>query len=220
METLVRILFLLIAFLVMGWAYWALSGGSDFRPETRAAAQPAPPDSPATAEPVMADAAPATPDPTVARADPVAESPAPVLPEPVASAPDLKLEPALDEIAAVEPTVAEVRPEVTAADEPAQAPAPLSAAEALAAIGSDLTAPSTQGTVEVASVNVGGNQRRVTADRVNVRQGPGVDFGVLGQVDAGDVTEVLEEDGGWVRVRIPDGAVGWMSARFLANQDG
>ncbi len=211
-----RTLVLLLAFLVLGWGYWVLSGGSDFQPETRAQAarSEAPAESVLQAASPTADDRPGGPEVASAPAPAQAEPAAPVEPAPA------REQPILEEVTAVQPTVAEEPPAPPAEEEPASARAPLSAAEALAAIGSDLTTPPQEQRLEVASANVGASQRRVTADRVNVRQGPGVDFGVLDQVDAGDVTEVLEQDGGWVRVRTPGGTVGWMSARFLAVQDG
>jgi N-acetylmuramoyl-L-alanine amidase len=58
--------------------------------------------------------------------------------------------------------------------------------------------------------------RQVTGDRVNMRAGPGTGFDVVGQLTAGQMAEVIEADGNWLRVRGEDGAEGWMSSRFLA----
>ncbi|WP_176556358.1 SH3 domain-containing protein [Rubellimicrobium rubrum] len=202
-----RTLLLVLAFLVLGWTYWTLSGGSDFRPEVQADA--AAPEPAAVPEETAVE--------VVAATEP--ETPVPPQPQP-AAAPEPEPEPNLDDITAVESTAAEELPPEPSQDQATEAPLPISAAEALAAIDSDLTAPSPDPALRVASSDVGGDQRRVTADRVNVRQGPGVDFGVIGQVDAGDMAAILEEDGGWVRVRTPNGAEGWMSARFLAGREG
>ena len=199
----VRTLFLVFGFLVLGWTYWTLSGGSDFQPEVQADA--------------VASEAPAAPQETTTETAAAAEPEAPPTP---LQTPAGTPEPSLDDITAVATTAAEDIPSGPPPVEAPAAPLPISAAEALAAIDSDLAVPNAEPALRVASANVGGDQRRVTADRVNVRQGPGVDFGVIGQVDAGDMAAILEEDGGWVRVRTPSGAEGWMSARFLAGNGG
>ena len=52
---------------------------------------------------------------------------------------------------------------------------------------------------------------------LNVRDGPGTEYGVLGQVEQGDKLEIVErtEDGNWVKVRLIDGKEGWVSAEFV-----
>ena len=64
--------------------------------------------------------------------------------------------------------------------------------------------------------------RRVTAERVNVREGPGTDYAVMGRLVQGAETEVLEIDSvGWAHVRVIDsGLLGWVSAEFLAAENG
>lgn len=59
--------------------------------------------------------------------------------------------------------------------------------------------------------------RAVAGSRVNMRAGPGTQHGVVAVLSRGARTEVLEEDGGWARVRAEDGSTGWMSARLLAD---
>jgi len=60
--------------------------------------------------------------------------------------------------------------------------------------------------------------REVNGTRVNVRGGPGTNFGVVGKLGKGDAVEVIEDNGaGWVRFRSVDGSEsGWM-ADFLLN---
>ncbi|MFG6589469.1 SH3 domain-containing protein [Sulfitobacter sp. 1A12157] len=60
--------------------------------------------------------------------------------------------------------------------------------------------------------------RKVNGTRVNVRGGPGTNFGVVGKLGKGDAVEVIEDNGaGWVRFRSVDGSEsGWM-ADFLLN---
>ncbi|WP_210529115.1 SH3 domain-containing protein [Rubellimicrobium arenae] len=197
-------IFILLSFALMALAYWALSGGSDFRPETRAEATTAPaPETAAEAEP--SPAGPALDTPEEASGTRMADAGGPA---------DIQL----DEVTGVTALAAETPSEAEV--EPGPDPdAALGPVEALAAIAPELTTPREE-VVDVASADAAGALRRVTGDRVNVRLGPGVEFDVVGQVDAGDMAEVVDRDGGWVRVRMPSGELGWMSARFLADAEG
>ena len=64
--------------------------------------------------------------------------------------------------------------------------------------------------------------RQVTAARVNIREGPGTDYAVMDQLVQGTQTEVLEIDSdGWAHVRVIDsGLLGWVSAEYLAAENG
>lgn len=61
--------------------------------------------------------------------------------------------------------------------------------------------------------------REVTATRVNVRGGPGTEYGVVSKLARGDAVEVIEDAGnGWVRMRPLDGSPeGWMADFLLSN---
>jgi Tol biopolymer transport system component len=56
----------------------------------------------------------------------------------------------------------------------------------------------------------------VTADKVNVRAGPGTNYDRKGQVVAGDTLIILERNAAqdWVHVRLPDGSDGWVAVSF------
>ena len=58
----------------------------------------------------------------------------------------------------------------------------------------------------------------VTSDPLNFRAGPSTDATVLDQLTEGSQVEILERspDGQWLRVRIPRGLEGWVSAKFVA----
>jgi len=56
---------------------------------------------------------------------------------------------------------------------------------------------------------------RVTASRLNVREGPGSDNPVVASVARGEILVRLDEQSGWVKVRTSDGTVGWVSASYV-----
>ncbi|HET7460898.1 MAG TPA: TIGR02594 family protein [Longimicrobium sp.] len=60
------------------------------------------------------------------------------------------------------------------------------------------------------------NTVTITADSLNVRQGAGAEHPVITSLPKGTRLERLEESGGWIRVQLPNGATGWISAKFAA----
>lgn len=58
--------------------------------------------------------------------------------------------------------------------------------------------------------------REVTAARVNMRSGPGQNFGIIAKLSNGEEVEILQDPGnGWVKLRVREnGNEGWM-ADFL-----
>lgn len=60
------------------------------------------------------------------------------------------------------------------------------------------------------------DMRKVSAARVNMRQGPGQNFSVVAKLTNGQMVKILQDPGdGWVKLRVEDGGrVGWM-ADFL-----
>lgn len=59
--------------------------------------------------------------------------------------------------------------------------------------------------------------RTVNASRVNLRNGPGQDHGVLAKLAAGTTVRVLEDTGqGWVQLQVvPQGRIGWVADYLL-----
>ncbi len=57
----------------------------------------------------------------------------------------------------------------------------------------------------------------ITANLVNVRQGPGMTFGIVAQVNAGSVVDIVQLQAGWVRIRLPNNIEGWVSAQFIRH---
>ena len=70
--------------------------------------------------------------------------------------------------------------------------------------------------VEVAPVV---DLRTVAGRRVNMRQGPGTNFGVVDTLDRGTQTEVIAvNDDGWAQVVVTNtGQTGWMAERLLSD---
>lgn len=66
------------------------------------------------------------------------------------------------------------------------------------------------------TTRAGQDLRKVSSARVNMRSGPGKDYGVIGKLTRGTEVEVTRDDGtGWVQLRVLDtGEEGWM-ADFL-----
>lgn len=59
-------------------------------------------------------------------------------------------------------------------------------------------------------------QMVVKNDGVNVRSGPGLNYGVLTQVNKGERLAVLGKVPDWYQVRLPGGEVGWIVAWYVA----
>lgn len=57
----------------------------------------------------------------------------------------------------------------------------------------------------------------VTANLVNVRQGPEMTFAVIAQVNAGTQVAVLEIQSEWLRVRLPSGQEGWIFGQYVKH---
>lgn len=72
------------------------------------------------------------------------------------------------------------------------------------------------GTADVAHA-AGGDLRRVTGKLVNMRSGPGTDYGRVGRLSEGTEITVLEEPGnGWVMLEVVEtGEIGWMADWLL-----
>jgi hypothetical protein len=199
--------FIFVAFLFMGWAFYELSGGSDFDPdETRNARLESPENIVATK----------------------LETKPPVQQEPQAEVSRVSLDLAsLNDVltpaqqglvglrAARQTPQAEV---IEASVEPEQEvriilPSLVEGADA----GTATVTPVDFSDQEVSSgVSASQDIRRVTGNRVNVRGGPGTSFNVVNKLARGDEVEILEDPGnGWVMLRPKSGGpVGWM-ADFL-----
>lgn len=64
----------------------------------------------------------------------------------------------------------------------------------------------------------GRDVRKVRSNRVNLREGPGTDYGVAGKLGRGDLVEVIADNGdGWVKLEVVDsGEIAWVADFLLA----
>jgi uncharacterized protein YgiM (DUF1202 family) len=60
---------------------------------------------------------------------------------------------------------------------------------------------------------------RVVTNTLNVRSGPSLDGEILSQVKKGERLSILQNGDDWIRIRLGDGTVGWVS-RPLISIDG
>ncbi|MEM9581345.1 MAG: SH3 domain-containing protein [Pseudomonadota bacterium] len=113
---------------------------------------------------------------------------------------------------------------ITASADAGTAADPVTTAEVQAAVLAALDADTVDGEAESDRVVVAVAEpepepkdiRAVTAARVNMRGGPGQNFDVLAKLTSGEQVEILQDPGdGWVKLKVMDtGRVGWM-ADFL-----
>lgn len=101
-------------------------------------------------------------------------------------------------------------------------PAPIFTLSTLPTIGGDVADPApvlAAAEATEAPVEARENVRQVwvvTANSVNVRQGPSTDMGVVGRLTGGEMVTVIGQEGDWAHVLIEgDGLDGYVAARFL-----
>ena len=191
--------FIVISFLLLGWAFYEASGGAEFAPELRAdTTSPedvvTPDDTPDAGRDVAVTRAASTEMTNIVR--PVAASAPPPTPTPVIApepAPVESAESAPQATAPTAPRTAGTTTGVTTIAEPASF--------------TSLSSPDTT------------RLREVAGARVNMRSGPSTDYDVLDTLAQGTQAELLDLDGnGWARVQIvTTGQIGWMAARLLTD---
>lgn len=145
------------------------------------------------------------------------ELPRPAVPPP-AAAPRVAAAPAGDDLTlAASPAAPEPQPEPAAAADAVMQAVELAMGGDAAEAGEAETPTVDE---EIAAALTDAQVRYVNAERVNVRQGPSTDYGVVDQVVYGEATEILSDPSQeWVKIRIQgDGVEGWIASRFL--QDG
>lgn len=210
--------FMLVSFGFMGWAFYEMSGGSDFDPiATRMAriepAAETPFDTPADPNDQVVLASAST---DIMDTDPFANDAVTRVSLNLTS-----LQDALDQsgdAAVVAPAVQAVDPAVV----PTNVAITTSSADTPAIIPSLIVQDDTvtdNATPAALISEAGLDIRTVSGNRVNVRGGPSTNFSVVSKLVRGDAVEILEDNGnGWVKMRsVLTGEEGWM-ADFLLSE--
>lgn len=215
--------FILLTFGFLGWAFYEMSGGADFEPASARLAASAP----AAIDPAAQTQAPETtvatnptpqpvaPQQEVAELAPVDTTP-PGFGEDAKTDADAPASSALNAINdAVEAAIAPLENEVVLV--PVNAGSSISNQDTPAIMPSLIT-PNDTGTAANTSATQA-DIRSVSGNRVNVRGGPGTDYGIVSRLVRGDTVEVISDNGdGWVQMRPVDGGpVGWMADFLLSN---
>lgn len=185
--------FIIVTFVALGWAFYVASGGSDFEPVQRAEVEPEVPEVEETApEPVVADLS--TPSDGSVETGIDASIVLTNLTDPVVDA---------------DPAEADVETTLAGVDD-----TPVVAEEAPVEVA---VAAQPEAAIEITADPDPIDMREVAGSRVNMRSGPGTDYGVLATLSRGELAEILEIDAsGWARIRvIGSDQVGWMAIRLL-----
>lgn len=79
--------------------------------------------------------------------------------------------------------------------------------------------PTSNPTATSTPIVLGPNQVYVTSNGLNVRSGPGVAYAIVRAVRYGTILDVLGQSsgGGWLQVRLSDGATGWVSRYYTSG---
>jgi uncharacterized protein YgiM (DUF1202 family) len=60
----------------------------------------------------------------------------------------------------------------------------------------------------------------VNTKKVNLRAGPGENYGVLGTLNKGDAVQTLESKGEWTQIQAPTNAYAFIAAQYLKQEEG
>lgn len=60
---------------------------------------------------------------------------------------------------------------------------------------------------------------KVNANDVNIRKGPGTNYGIITQAKKGTVLSVLGKSGDWYKVKLPNGTTGWIAGWLVIPND-
>ncbi len=210
--------FVFLSFIVMGWAFFELSGGKDFKPRVN-------PESKVTASTPLAIPEPDEPveiettalilpssqtpvDSKVTVTDissaPVPEDPKPVLQVPV----DLTKKPPVT-LVSLEKNGNEFGGLLAEFDP--------NAIRLSTTVTNETTNPTPEVTSEPELPPI--DLRTISANHVNMRNGPGTTYDVVTRLKLGEEVEVLGDSGsGWLRLRlVSNRTVGWISASLVSK---
>lgn len=198
---------IVVTFAMLGWAFYELSGGADFKPASQVAAASEADKSPVIS-PVISTRATRVAEVRPAAVQAATRRPALTTPS---NKPAARSAPGDAQV-----TLASVQVPIAAPRDPNRAfftvlgKAPRREAEVTRAAVAAAPEP------QPAATDPDPDIRIVTKPRVNMRGGPGTNFEVVGKLYDGDEVAVLEDQGtGWVKLEVlGSGEIGWM-ADFL-----
>ncbi|MFY0647836.1 MAG: SH3 domain-containing protein [Sulfitobacter geojensis] len=194
--------FIFLSFGFLGWSFYEMSGGSDFDAEAIRAARLAAAEEPAV---IVQKEIVTTPQPVVLAAAPK-----------VVVDTDPPLDNGVTRVSLNLTTLGDVSSGADREIVPQNASLVTSSADTPAIIPS-LIDPN-DGVSNAVSIptSAAADIRTVSGNRVNVRGGPGTDFGVVSRLVRGDEVKIIQDDGnGWVRFETLDGGTGGWMADFL-----
>ncbi|WP_370304076.1 SH3 domain-containing protein [Pseudooceanicola sp.] len=208
--------YVFLSFLFMGWAFYELSGGADFKPAPRPAVT------------AQATPEPARPEPPITPAITAALTPQPVRPqrpqgrEALVTAASVT-EGAVYRRAQAEANIAEIRATLQQGLPVFPDTQPRESVQVASLADLAATPPSDEPDLpEVTAVRPApvaeADLREVVATRVNMRAGPSLDDDIIDRLERGHQVEILENNGkGWLRLRsLPDDRVGWIAERLVS----
>lgn len=211
--------FVIVSFLVLGWAFYELSGGAEFVPR---GVRPPPPEPQAAAEPQTEPAATAAVEqkaPVIAPRQPRRTG------EDDRTGEGTRRAALKAQQAARAARLAALRDSLGRGADLYPGLAGGLALEALeeGAAGLREASPepaATQATAPAPPVEPDPDLREVTGTRVNMRNGPGTIYPVIARLAIGQEVEVLSASGtGWLRLRtVPDRRVGWVAASLISKK--
>ncbi|GLT09034.1 hypothetical protein GCM10007928_12660 [Sulfitobacter porphyrae] len=208
--------FILLSFGFLGWAFYEMSGGADFEPRSVQIARMNP--APQVQEQTVVTSTAKQPGTDTAFVDT----------DPPLNAPDdnsvTRVSLNLTAISDILENSGSVDPEVTdaavSADDSAvpQNVGSLTSSADTPAIIPSLINPN-DGLTTASYSSTEGDIRIVSGNRVNVRGGPGTNFGVVTKLAEGDAVRVVLDNGdGWVKMQPLDGSPeGWMADFLLTG---
>ncbi|KHA51066.1 hypothetical protein Z947_1348 [Sulfitobacter geojensis] len=194
--------FIFLSFGFLGWSFYEMSGGSDFDADAIRAARLAAAEEPAV---IVQKEIVTTPQPVVLAAAPK-----------VVVDTDPPLDNGVTRVSLNLTTLGDVSSSADREIVPQNASLVTSSADTPAIIPS-LIDPN-DGVSNAVSIptSAAADIRTVSGNRVNVRGGPGTDFGVVSRLVRGDEVKIIQDDGnGWVRFETLDGGTGGWMADFL-----
>ena len=63
------------------------------------------------------------------------------------------------------------------------------------------------------------NNGTVNTSALNVRQGAGTNYSIIGKLYKGDVVNILSFSNGWYKIKLSNGSTGWVSSQYITLND-